>query len=489
MANTASTTRRRRNFLPLRPRENSLRIVHCPDPSRVGERLSLDGTRYEIGRSPSVDTSIDDSSLSRRHFAVYPGRDGYLVEDFDSTNGTYVGGVRLRPETPVLLNEEIVAAGDTLLVVDPMPSASELPSSAEADGSAVRGVVGASHASDALRRSIATVAPTRGNVLLLGPTGSGKEVAARALHAASGRAGEFVAVNCAAIPSNLAESELFGHEKGAFTGADQKRVGAFARSAGGTLFLDEVGDLPLEVQAKLLRVLEDGLVQPVGASRAEALDLRVVAATHKDLGADQGQGTDAFRQDLLARLGVWTLRLPGLAERRADILPLWHHFVRAEGHSGEATMTEFFEGLLLHDWPLNVREVRSLAAQLVVLAGSRPFEPSLLPEGIQRRLHGRHQPREGGSPADAAGGLGAPKAEVLVEALRQAGGNVKLAAESNGWHRNQLYRWFKRRGVDWKSYRGRSPTPLGKPTSASGRSRPRGRTTPRTPRPPGSGTR
>jgi DNA-binding NtrC family response regulator len=218
---------------------------------------------------------------------------------------------------------------------------------------------------------IRAVADSDASVLLLGESGTGKELAARAIHRSSPRHGKpFVPVNCTAIPETLLESELFGHEKGAFTGADRRRRGLFAEASGGTLFLDEVGDLPLALQAKLLRVLQDKVIRPVGSSQEIQLDVRVISATHRDLQTLVSEGR--FREDLYYRLAVLPIRLPSLRERPDDILPLAAHFLeRAAAASGRR-----FEGfdeaarawLVQHRWPGNVRELENVVERAATLA-------------------------------------------------------------------------------------------------------------------------
>lgn len=432
-----------------------LRIVHSPDPDYLGADFLLDGRELVFGRSSEAAQAVRDQRMSRRHVVLSAGQSGYLVEDLDTTNGTFLDGKRVSGRRP--LDGVVLSAGDTLMVVDREPDRDHLPASAAADPSGVAGVVGGSAATQRLRSSIATVAPTDGTVLLLGPTGTGKEVTARAIHEASGRTGAFVPVNCAAVPADIAEAEMFGHKKGAFTGAEHERAGYFGLAEGGTLFLDEVGDLPAPVQAKLLRVLEDKTIQPLGGGAPVAVDVRVVAATHVDL-EDTG-----FRRDLLARLCDWVLRIPSLADRRADVLTLFKHFQRTEfPHRPVREGTpEFYEALLLYGWPMNVRELRKLAKRLEQLAGDAPFTLSDLPAEMRAPLASRFgadvpTPRaasQSGATAPAEPDDGMPSIDALETALAEAKGNVKAAAIAGGWHRTQLYRWLKRAGIDPARFR------------------------------------
>jgi DNA-binding NtrC family response regulator len=232
-------------------------------------------------------------------------------------------------------------------------------------------IIGRSAAMQALFEQIKAIAGTDATILLIGESGTGKELVARAIHQGSPRRdAPFMAVNCAAIPESLLESELFGHEKGAFTGADRRRRGLFAEANGGTLFLDEVGDIPLPLQAKLLRALQDRAVRPVGGTQPIQLDLRVISATHRDLPAMVADGR--FREDLYYRLAVIPLRLPGLRERGEDIMLLVAHFLaRAAGPLGkplEGFDEEATAWLLAHRWPGNVRELENLVERAATLA-------------------------------------------------------------------------------------------------------------------------
>ncbi len=230
------------------------------------------------------------------------------------------------------------------------------------------GLVGASAAMGEVRRLVGRVARADATVLITGASGTGKERVARAIHAGSARAkGPFVAINCGAIPRDLLESELFGHEKGSFTGANAQQIGRFEEARGGTLFLDEIGDMPLDMQVKLLRVLEERVLQRVGGRTEIPIDVRIVSATHRDLPNAVSDGS--FREDLFYRLAVFPIDLPGLTERIEDIPALIAHFFdRAPGHRATVTFGhDAIARLAMHDWPGNLRELRNLTERAAIL--------------------------------------------------------------------------------------------------------------------------
>jgi transcriptional regulator with PAS, ATPase and Fis domain len=290
-------------------------------------------------------------------------------------------------------------------------------------------------------------------VLLTGETGSGKEVFAQSLHASSSRAnGPFVAVNCSAIPATLIEAELFGYRRGAFTGAVRDHVGFAQQAHGGTLFLDEIGELPLESQPKLLRMLEAHAVRPIGATADIPIDVRIVAATHRSLVDDVARGR--FREDLYYRLNVLEVRLPPLRERMADLPALARHLLQREGQ--EVTITpRAMHRLLSYDWPGNVRELRNELERARVLSSGGPIEERHLSSHVRR-------PRRAVSPE--LGALG-PLADRLVEyerdlvaeALKRTGGNQTKAAELLGIRRNVLVQKLARLRLRRKDPKTREP--------------------------------
>jgi two-component system, NtrC family, response regulator GlrR len=294
---------------------------------------------------------------------------------------------------------------------------------------------------DLLHRA-SRVAQSDASVLIRGPSGSGKELLARAIHRSSARAERaFVAVNCAAIPEGLLESELFGHRRGAFTGAAYDHKGLIPAADGGTLFLDEIGDMPLSLQAKLLRVLEERIVRPVGATQPAPVDLRVISATHRDLEADLKDGR--FREDLYYRLNVVSLELPALAERREDIVPLAAHFLAMTaaryGRKVEAFAPDALELLLGAPWPGNVRQLLNVVEQVVALGSSGIISASLVQQAL------REEPPPLASLEDARRDF---ERDYLVRVLRMAGGNVTQAAKLAQRNRTELYRLLNRHRIE-----------------------------------------
>lgn len=303
-------------------------------------------------------------------------------------------------------------------------------------------MVGESRVMRGFFSQILKVAKTDSTVLLLGDSGTGKELAARSIHDKSARSsGPFVAVNCAAIPTGLLESELFGHEKGAFTGAAARKKGKFEQAAGGTLFLDEIGDMPTETQAKILRALETRQIERLGGTGAVATDVRVVAATHRDLPAMIGQG--AFREDLYHRLNVFPVRLPPLRERREDIPLLAERFVESL-RPGAVLSLEALQRLLAYDWPGNVRELKNTLERALVLAGEGEVEPRHLPGLVSE---GPARADSVGAPMDLDSRLESYERSLIEAALSRTGGVQSRAATLLGVKERSLWHRVKKLGI------------------------------------------
>ncbi len=382
--------------------------------ARTDELLRVKLARASLG-GPGADIQLDDDLPARAaHVRVVRGRIMLAPGEVPMT----LAGQRVREITPTLVGEEVrIGPHGFVIEVVTVEETKELDSFGH--------MVGSSLKMRHLFGQLSRVAVHEHPVLLTGESGTGKELAARGIHSRSTRSEEaFVAINCAAIASNLFESELFGHEKGAFTGADARQDGAFQRAAGGCLFLDEVGELKLEMQAKLLRALESGEVRRVGAKQAEYPDVRVVAATNRDLRTMVRDGT--FREDLFFRLAVLTVWLPPVRERAEDVGLLAKTLLRRH-HPGATISDAAIKELTSYNWPGNVREVRNVLTRAVVMHGPAitpdslvfnpwSFEPEpepqkhydLGPEAIQSALA-----RHGNNRSRAARDLGIPRSSLL----------------------------------------------------------------------------
>ncbi|HTQ05306.1 MAG TPA: sigma 54-interacting transcriptional regulator [Polyangiaceae bacterium] len=400
-----------------------------------------------IGREETCDVRLQGDGVSRRHAALRrnPADGSVVIDDQGSRNGVRVNG--RRAQSVRLAAGDVVRLGGWVGVVTARPGefAEVMP-----------GVFGGRTLKEALA-PLARAAASDLPIVLEGETGTGKEVVARAVHAASGRAGPLIAVNCAALPEGLAEAELFGYRRGAFTGADRPSPGFFRSAEGGTLLLDEVSDLPMPVQAKLLRVLEEREVQPLGEVRPVPIDVRLVVAGQQSLVRSVEEGR--FRADLLARVEGVTVKLPPLRDRRQDVLPL---FSRLIGELGTgvvpAVESDFVERLTLHDWPFNVRELVLLVRRLLVLHAD---VSTLRAEHLPERLLVAKTSAESGvtaskptsSPSHAKPDPDPIELPALVAALRASGGNVARASALLGITRQRAYRLMEGNAIDLEALR------------------------------------
>ncbi|RNC65840.1 MAG: sigma-54-dependent Fis family transcriptional regulator [Desulfuromonadales bacterium] len=317
-------------------------------------------------------------------------------------------------------------------------------------------MVGETPVMNQLRDQILLVAPTNASVLITGENGTGKELVARAIHRSSPRgAGPFIEINCAAIPEELIESELFGHEKGAFTGAIAQKKGKFDLAHGGTIFLDEIGDMSLKTQAKVLRILQERKFERVGGTKTIEVDVRVIAATNKELPEEIRAGH--FREDLFYRLNVVPFTVPPLRERRDDIPLLVDHFLeifaRREGWERKTMLPEAVELLRHYDWPGNVRELRNIVERLVIMTSGRVIAPAQVPEsiagGAAREIHGTRPAgtQEIGTLREAREEF---EKEFILQKLEEHGWNISRTAEAIELERSNLYRKMKSYGIDMK---------------------------------------
>ncbi len=414
-------------------------FVHSPDESLRDRSLAVDGPLL-IGRPgmEGVDLALDDTGVSRRHAIVRPRADGsgLEIEERGSRNGTLVNGHACRSKK--LVAGDLVRVGDTIFAVESLAEPDALVSTDDA-------IVARSAAFRSAVACVDAAAATDLPVLLLGESGTGKEILAQRVHAMSGRSGSIVAVSCAAIPRELVEASLFGHRRGAFTGASADALGYFAQAENGTLFLDEIGELPLELQAKLLRVLETHEFAPVGSSVQRKCNVRIITATNADLRRCVERGS--FRSDLYARIAGVIVVLPPLRERRSDILPLARHFLRTIAPDWKVEWTaSFAERLCIHAWPMNVRELRTLVRRLAM----GPDRPSVLHASeLGRWLEELPLERDN---ADEAG-TGHPSRDELVDLLRKHNGRVAAIAAHCGKDRRQVYRWLSRADLDPLDYK------------------------------------
>ena len=386
---------------------------------------------------------VGDSETSRRHLVVRRTASGWRVEDLGSRNGTLVNGERVgRAE---LVDGDVIEAGGAMLqfAIDGEPGRS-------AHDRDLEDAAGAPSVFQTLNRAleervalILRIAPTRVPVLVHGETGTGKELMARAIHDASGRPGAFVAVNCGAMPRGLIESELFGHRRGAFSGASEDRDGLFRSAHGGTLFLDEVAELPPESQVALLRVLQEGEVRPVGASDSVSVDVRVVAASHRDLAQRIAEGR--FRQDLFGRLAGFEVTMPPLRERREDLGTLIAALLAriSPQPEGFTLHRDAALALLRYPWPQNIRELEQALRSAVALCDDGKLRLAHLPEAIATYR-----------PPEVA--LSAADAELrgrLVALLESSSGNVAAVARGMDRAPIQIRRWCRRLRIDLARYR------------------------------------
>jgi len=418
----------------------------------IGREASLppNSTGGSSGSAPFA--VLTHPTVSRRHALVRDAFGVPVLEDLGSSNGTRVDGVPVTKPT-VLLPHAVVRIGSVLGVVDERPfvGADWTPALPGIAPAIVR-------ARDALRRAGTGGAP----VLILGETGTGKERVAAEIHQQSGRPGPYVKFSCAELSRDLAHSQLFGHERGAFTGASGSHRGLFAAADRGTLFLDEVGELHLELQAKLLRVLQEGEIRPLGSTTAVHVDVRVVAATNRELSEDVERGT--FRRDLYARLSFFEVRLPALRARRQDLFWWLEHLAavlaasRAQPHVPLQLMPDAAEALLLHPWPENLRGVDRLVHRLLALepkvigrralASVMPELAGTPPSAEPTRASSQPATSNTAPPARSEPALDRPSREAFLSVYEGTGRNVRATSKHFGKDRRQIYRWLELYGIE-----------------------------------------
>ena len=427
-------------------------VLSCVAPHDLPSRHGLEQVReVKIGRADvrsaerrgggrELNLRLADPHVSKSHARLTRCADGWELCDLGSKNGTFVDGESIRAR--VLADGDWIQIGHTLLRLRTrVPTPSDAPEDLVATGRVPAFATllpSLAHEFGRLAAAAASSVP----VLLVSETGTGKELLARAIHDLSGRSSDLVPVHCGALPPTLIDSVLFGHKRGAFSGAVGDHAGLFRAASGGTLFLDEVGDMPLEAQVAVLRALQEGEILPVGSTRPVRVDARLVAATHRDLESLAKQGR--FREDLLARLTGFPFRLPPLRERREDIGLLTAVLLRRrdEGASKPIELSpEVGLRLARYAWPRNVRELERFLWHAQAIAGAGRIEVNALPPALH---------------ADSA----APSSSVcrdhqgrLASALVEGRGNVSYAAQALGTSRSQIRRMLKRAGLDAGSFR------------------------------------
>jgi transcriptional regulator of acetoin/glycerol metabolism len=434
-------------------------MLYAPDPHAVPSAIAVTDRPLIIGRDPPPgEVVLPWTSVSRLHARISRRGQELVVDDLDSRNGTFVNGLRVR--SAYVEHGDVVRIGEVVFKIATReitrhvaaPLAGLVP---PPPVSALRGGV----AMERVRNEVLRVAPMDLSVVVLGEAGTGKELVARALHDASGRSGPFQAINCAAVPGSLLESELFGYKCGGFTGADHDRQGVIAAANGGTLFLDEIGDMPLEVQAKVLRMIETRTVMPLGGVASEPVDVRLVCATHRPLARLVRE--DRFRADLFARISGHTIVLPSLRERKEDIFQLAHLFLARAGAESKEVASEFMIGLLAYDWPFNVRELEAAIKRAVAVATVEPhLMANHLPPGIRDALEGARTTMRSEVPSEPRVMSVAPNAEALRAILGRHTGNVAAVARELGKDRVQIHRWMKRHGLRPDDFRIRRRSPM-----------------------------
>jgi hypothetical protein len=451
------TSEKRAGPLPEVMADHVFVVLEGSRPTAGSSRHSLSNVDdIVIGRSPTRNSvrasngsrcwtlavGIPDARISGRHARIQRVREERFIEDLGSRNGTWVNGRRIVSRES-LSDGDVIQVGQALLryraaLAVPVGTVPDLDSAR--DGTSIP--LGTMIPSFADRIAmLARVSRSLSPILLLGESGTGKEVAARGIHRISERKGPFQAINCGALPATLIEAQLFGHVRGAFSGAVTDAPGLLRSAEGGTLLLDEIGDLPGPCQAALLRVLQEREVVPVGGVRPIKLDLRVVAATHRPLAALVARGD--FRNDLFARIAGFTFALPALRDRKEDIGLMVEGFARDRPLRLSA---EAARALFEHDWPLNVRELHQVLDVATTLARGDPIRVDHLHATISA-------PAFRAASANGASDASDSVRIRLVAALARHSGNVSAAARDLGKARMQVQRWIKRFGIDARQYR------------------------------------
>jgi len=420
----------------------------CPDGTFVRFRLS--GDRMSVGRHGML--QLFDPSVSREHAELSWNGETWIVTDVGSRNGTFVNGVgvqrkRISPGDTVKFGKvslKLVGDADEFDGDEAETRAVTMASTSQTlpSGPGAQALVGRSDALRGAMKTAARAAKSNATVLLFGESGTGKELFARLVWEESSRAGrKFLPVHTGAIESSLLASTLFGHEKGAFTGADRQKKGLFEEADGGTIFLDEIGEINGETQVKLLRVLQEGEFMRVGGTEPVKVDVRVICATNRDLAAAVRDGR--FREDLYYRLNVIQIHLPPLRERPGDISDLVRHYVAVIGGAGKSVSGAAMSLLCRYSWPGNVRELRNVVERMVVLGARDELDVCDLPPEIAGVGAVEHVAAAVAAPEGGSNTLVDIERRHIAATLEACGGNKKLAAERLGISRSSLYEKLK----------------------------------------------
>jgi len=420
------------------------------------------GRALELAKAQSFDLILSD--------VVMPGKDGLTLLEELKQQGVTSPVVMMSGQAHIEMAvratrlgaldflEKPISSDKLLLTVDNVLKLQRL----ESENQQLRQRLGKHEIvwkGDAMRRVMAQlerVASSESRVCILGETGTGKELVARTIHERSARAGgPFVTLNCAAIPAELIESELFGHEKGSFTGASGRHIGKFEQADQGTIFLDEIGDMPLNMQAKLLRVLEEGEVERIGGDKPIKVNVRVVVATHRDL--ERRVREEKFRQDLFHRIYVFPLMLPPLRERREDIPALVEHFAdqvcAQNGWKPVPFTPEAMEALHSYSWPGNVRELRNMVERLMLLATEGQVDVATVQMALPKSSGGATIPGVAADSGPLADRVQSFEREVILAELKRSQHNMSMAAKSLGLERSHLYKKAEQLGIDLRALR------------------------------------
>ena len=444
-------------------------LLYAPNFDQFQAAYVFNAQALIIGRDTTNPVCVPEQAVSRQHARISYGGSRWILSDLGSRNGTMVDGTFITGDLELEHLHEI-RVGDAIFKFVESGAERYVPyrldgmTSGGRKARVIKELVGGCHM-DSIAADFERVAGTQLSCVILGETGTRKEVAARELHRASTRRGSFQAINCAAIPHNLLESELFGYRRGAFSGADRDKPGLVKLADNGTLFLDEIGDMPLEAQGKLLRVLQSREVFPLGGTTPEHVDIRVVCATHRDL--YQYVKEQKFRGDLFARLNEHAVKLPPLRERKEDIFQLARLFTARYGRPTMGFSFSFLVALVHHDWPFNVRELESCIKRAVALAERDVLDTPQLPDAIAdlMKSYGVRPRAETPSIMPPSVSPAAPSVPIsssrrpppteaeLRELLVRHRGNVAAVGRELGKERMQVHRWMKRYTISVEEYR------------------------------------